>query len=392
MKTKKTKVINVLFIVPAPLGVSPGQRFRFEHYLAFLKQRDIEYTVRPYYSLKGRKMLYSTSNTFAKGISLLGGYLRRLSDVFIARRYDYIYIHREDVPLGLPIFAWVVSKILKKKIIYDFDDAIWIPAMSDYNQKFSFLKCFSNVSKICRWAHIVSVGNSYLQEYARGFAKNVVVIPTVVNTDTVHGVVQDQDTDFPAIGWTGSFSTLTYLRIVLPVLQELQEEIDFTFYVIADRDPRLQLRNYKFVKWSAETESADLLRFHIGLMPLSDDKYSQGKCGFKAIQYMALGMPAIVSPVGVNKKIVDNAKNGFICSSKEEWKQAIKQLLKDRSLRKKMGAAARVKIENNYSINATKELFLNLFSSTKTTELPLVRSMETTKAIIGVITFVFSIL
>ena len=92
----------------------------------------------------------------------------------------------------------------------------------------------------------MSVGNSYLKEYADRYNKNVVVIPTVVNTDTVHKSVQKHETNHPAVGWTGSFSTLPYLNMVLPVLKELQEEIDFTFYVIADKDPQLALKNYQF--------------------------------------------------------------------------------------------------------------------------------------------------
>jgi glycosyltransferase involved in cell wall biosynthesis len=363
MRTEKSKVISVLFIVPAPLGVSPGQRFRFEHYLPFLEEKGIYYRVSPYYSLRGRKALYSKSNIAGKVFGILRGFLKRVGDLFTIWKYDYVYIHREDVPFGPPFFAWTARKVFKKKIIYDFDDAIWIPLMSDYNQKFSFIKFFGNVAKICKWSHIVSVGNDYLKEFAANYNQNVVVIPTVVNTDTVHGAVQNQETERPAVGWTGSFSTLPYLNMVLAVLQQLQEEIDFTFYVIADKDPQLALKKYVFVKWTAETETEDLLKFHIGIMPLTDDKYSKGKCGFKAIQYMALGMPAIVSPVGVNIRIVNDGTNGFICESELKWKEYLRQLLKDTQLRKSMGEAARYKIEKSYSISATKLIFLNLFKS-----------------------------
>lgn len=362
-KTGVKEKKSILFLVPSPLGISPGQRFRFEQYLYELNEAGITYSVRPFLSLRGRKHLYSERNIPGKISAILGGYWRRMKDLFIIHRYQFIYIHRWAATAGPPFFEWVIAKVLRKKIIYDFDDAIWINE-SIYNKKYLSVKFLGKVATICKWSYEVSVGNSYLYDFAAKYSKNVIVIPTVVNTETLHARLQNHFVERPSVGWTGSFSTLQYLDIILPVLKELQEKIDFTFYVIADRDPALPLKNYVFIKWKAETEREDLLKFHIGLMPLTDNEYSKGKCGFKAIQYMSLGMPAIVSPVGVNKKIVDNGENGFICSTPQEWKDRIEQLLKDPLLRDKMGKEARMKIEKNYSVNSTKEIFLNLFSDT----------------------------
>jgi glycosyltransferase involved in cell wall biosynthesis len=190
----------------------------------------------------------------------------------------------------------------------------------------------------------------------------VVIIPTVVNTETVHNGIQEQRTDHPAVGWTGSFSTLPYLDITLPVLKELQEQIDFEFVVIADKDPQLSLKRYRFIRWSRQSEMADLLQFHIGIMPLHDDEISRGKCGFKAIQYMSLGIPAVVSPVGVNTKIVQDGVNGFVCATNDEWKRRLGELLRDPALRERMGLAAHASIEKNYSVKATGRIFLDLFN------------------------------
>jgi len=363
MNESAGKEKSVLFLVPSPLGISPGQRFRFEQYLPELEKMRISYSVRPFLSLRGRKHLYSEGNILGKVSAMFGGYWRRIKDMFIVHRYDYVYIHRWATTAGPPVFEWIVAKIFRKKIIYDFDDAIWLNE-STYNKKFLSVKFLSKVAKICRWAYTVTVGNSYLYDFAVRFNKNVIIIPTVVNTKTVHAVKQEHNVVRPNVGWTGSFSTLQYLEIILPALKQLQERIDFTFYVIADRDPKLPLKKYVFIKWNAETETEDLLKFHIGLMPLTDNEYSKGKCGFKAIQYMALGMPAVVSPVGVNKKIIDDAKNGFFCSSQQEWENRIERLLKDSSLRRQIGEAAREKIEVSYSVDATKTFFLRLFGET----------------------------
>lgn len=352
---------RVYFIVPAPVGISPGQRFRHEHYLSILQENNIYFHLSSFYSLASWKALYTHGNKFKKIISVFSGFLKRTIDLFRIVRYQYVYIYREAAPLGPPVFEWIIAKLLRKKIIYDFDDAIWIPVTSEYNTLVRKFRSFYKVAKICKWAYKVSVGNQFLQQFAKQYNPNTVLVPTVVNTDKSHNKVQDQQTSSPAIGWTGSFSTLRYIDIILPVLRQLQMQYDFLFVVIADKDPQLDLKKYKFIKWNKQTEANDLLNFHIGVMPLYDDDISKGKCGFKAIQYMSLGIPAMVSPVGVNSEIVDEGINGFLCATETDWKIKLEKLLMDSALRKELGESARRKIQAQYSVEATTTTFLNLF-------------------------------
>lgn len=292
---------------------------------------------------------------------MAGGYKRRFMDLFLLRKYEYVYIHRWAATAGPPVFEWIIAKLFRKKIIYDFDDAIWVKE-SAYNQRYLAFKFLGKVSKICRWSYKITVGNAFLQAYASRYNKQVEVLPTVVNTDSVHHVLQQQDVLRPAVGWTGSFSTLQYLAPLVPVLQRLQEKTDFMFYVIADRDPQLPLKNYRFIRWGSTTEIASLLHFHIGLMPLTDNDITRGKCGFKAIQYMSLGIPAIVSPVGVNPEIVDDGINGFVCTTEQEWEQRLEYLLQNKGVRKEMGEKARQKIVRAYSAVSKEKQFLELFA------------------------------
>lgn len=359
---KKSRKKAIYFIVPAPLGISPGQRFRFEHYLSLLQVNNIKYKVSSFYTSTGWKNLYTPGNKLKKIASVLAGFLRRCADVFKLVSYSHIYIYREAAPIGPPLFEWVISKVLRKKIVYDFDDAIWIPVSSQYNKTISRLRNFGKTAKICKWACKISVGNKFLADYSSQYNTQVNIIPTVVDTGHVHNKLQQQMTDMPSIGWTGTFSTLKYLDIILPVLQELQASHAFKFVVIADKDPQLSLHNYQFIKWNKETESNDLLSFHIGLMPLYNDEISKGKCGFKAIQYMSLGIPAVVSPVGVNSEIVDHGVSGFICATEQEWKERLLQLLTQAKLREQMGIAARKKIQEHYSVESSVALFINLFN------------------------------
>ncbi len=360
MTNTSTKKKKILFLTPSPLGISPGQRFRFEHYLPMLKENGFEYNVRPFLSLNGRKQLYTKGNVLAKIFAILGGFWRRLGDMFLLHKYDYIYIHRWATTAGPPVFEWMIAKIFRKKIIYDFDDAIWVNE-SAYNKKYLAVKFLGKVAKICKWSHKVSVGNAYLYEFAANHNGNTFIVPTVVNTEEVHNIMQKQQVAMPAVGWTGSFSTLLYLDIIVPALQSLQTKVPFEFVVIADKDPKLPLKYYRFIKWNAETEVADLLNFHIGLMPLTDDEITRGKCGFKAIQYMSLGIATIVSPVGMNTTLITDGVDGFYATDKLGWEEKISLLLQDASLRKKLSDAARTKIEEHFSVASTKQIFISLF-------------------------------
>lgn len=355
--------MRILFLAPYPAYESPSQRYRFEHYLPSLEGHGIGYSYHPFLNKAGWNIFFSKGKYFRKIAAVSGGFIRRWMLMFKVGGFDFVYIHREAAPLGPPIFEWIIARLFKKRIIYDYDDAIWIPVASEHNKIARYIKWFSKVAAICRMSYKVSAGNEYLADYARKYCKKVKVIPTVVDTDKVHNRLQDQTVTDPTIGWTGTFSTLKYLNIVVPAIQRLQEKYSFSFIVIANKDPELPLKRYRFIKWEKETEAEDLLNIHIGVMPLHDGEIEKGKCGFKAIQYMALGIPAVVSPVGVNKDIVSDGIDGFVCNSVEEWEEKLMSLLKDPMMRQQFGAAARKKIEERYSVKATTGMFLDLFSS-----------------------------
>ncbi|UOQ76188.1 glycosyltransferase [Hymenobacter sp. 5516J-16] len=146
------------------------------------------------------------------------------------------------------------------------------------------------------------------------------------------------------------------------MLAKLEQEFDFEFRVISNQPPELQLRSLVYQPWRKETEIADLLRFHVGLMPLEDDPWAKGKCAFKALQYMALGEPALVSPVGMNTEVVQEDVNGNVCATSEQWEAALRNLLSNPAVRSRMGQAARQTVEARYSVVANRENFLALFS------------------------------
>jgi glycosyltransferase involved in cell wall biosynthesis len=271
-----------------------------------------------------------------------------------------VFIHREASPLGPPIFEWILTKVWRKKVVFDFDDAIWIPNTSQENKLAASLKAFWKIPKICKWVDTVAGGNDYLCNFAREQgAKNVLYLPTVVNTTNKYNQIkQHEEKAQVAIGWTGSHSTLKYLDALIPVLQQVESETNAQFIVIADKKPDLPLKNLVFVPWNEQTEIEDLLKIDIGLMPLTSDQWSEGKCGFKLIQYLSVGIPAIASPVGVNTRIIEEGKNGYICTNNKEWASAIKSLIADATARQKMGVYGREKMVKEYSIDYAAPVFL----------------------------------
>jgi len=354
--------VKVFFLVPYPLRNAPSQRFRVELFLPGLEKAGIKYKLQPFIDEKTLKVLYKKEYFFLKVWGTIKGFIKRFGFAFfIAPSYDYIFIHREASPIGPPFFEWWLAKVLQKKIIYDFDDAIWIPNSTSSNRFIIWLKAFWKVKYICKWASKVVGGNDYLCRYAKQFNSNVIRIPTCVDIASEHNHIKRNNGKLFA-GWTGSHSTLKYLDLLVPVIRDLQKKMDFSFLVIADKKPHLNLDDWQFIYWNFETEKEDLAKMDVGLMPLSADAWSEGKCGFKLIQYFSIGIPAIASPVGVNNEIIENGRNGFLCDSTEEWKKALSQLLSDSFLREQMGLAGRKKIEACYSIQSQAQIFLQLFS------------------------------
>lgn len=225
---------------------------------------------------------------------------------------------------------------MRKKIIYDFDDAIWL---EDPNEKGSLkarIKWKSKVKHICKWSYKVSCGNEYLAQFAIKYNKNTVVNPTTIDTD-YHKEIQLTKSDKTVIGWTGTHSTLSYLTILLPVLDELAQKYEFELLVISNQKPDFDVNYMRFIPWKKSTEIEDLNQLDIGIMPLTDDIWSQGKCGFKLLQYMAIQKAVVASPVGVNNKLINESNAGYLAESKEEWKTAIIKLLNKISHGKELG-------------------------------------------------------
>lgn len=361
MFTKPSMTKKVFILAPYPKGEAPSQRFRFEQYFDELSTQNLSIEIHPFLNDKTWKKLYKQRSFFGKAFGIIGSFWRRFLLLFHLAKADYIFIHREAAMIGPPIFEWFIAKVLRKKYIFDFDDAIWLPNYSESNAKFHRLKAYWKTKWIIKWAHTITAGNEYLKNYAVQFNKNVHIIPTTIDLVKVHNQRTSYESTKINIGWTGTHTTMHYLNELVPVLSDLEKEYQFTFTVISNQPPDFELKSLHFIKWKKETEIDDLATFTIGVMPLKDNQWAEGKCGFKGLQYMALGIPAILSPVGVNNAIIENGINGFLCSNEEEWKSQLIALFESSELRKKIGQEGHKTVHDIYSVEANLPSYKKLF-------------------------------
>ena len=350
-------------IAPYPKGEAPSQRFRYEQYLPFFEEKDWIIKYHAFHSQSSWNRLYMPGKFALKILDVFVNMFRRWLLLFRLIGAKHIFMHREMAHIGPPVFEWILVKVLRRKYHYDFDDAIWIPNYSAANAKFQVLKCYWKVPKLIKWANSVSAGNDYLVNYALQFNKNVTRIPTTIDTKNQHNVSVDHEKTPVVIGWTGTHSTMHYLDRLIPILRKLENEFEFEFRIISNKKPTYELRSLRYMDWKLETEIEDLSKIQIGLMPLVYDMWSEGKCGFKALQYMALGMACVVSPVGVNTTIVEHRKNGFVSDTEEEWENALRELLTHPELRKELGEQAKISIEEKWSVEAWKEQYALLIEN-----------------------------
>ncbi len=351
---------RLLYIAPHRPGRSPGQRFRFEQFLDCLKSNDIEVTYSFLLNAWDDYHFYHHGNYLSKVWIAVKGLLIRTFDVLRASRFDYVLVYREAHFFGTSIFERMLSR--KAVMLFDFDDAIWMNDISESNRNLSWLKNSDKTAQIVKLADLVIVGNSFLADYARRWNDNVDVIPTTIDTD-LYSYRGARETDTVVIGWIGSLTTLKHFQESVPALARVKEKYGdrISFKVIVDVDYRESRLNLVSTKWSKETEVDELLGIDIGIMPLPNNDWSKGKCGFKGIQYMSVGIATIMTPVGVNVDIISNGQNGLLATTEQEWVDCLSRLIDSPELRRQMGEAGRATVEQRFSVKSQQQHFVDSF-------------------------------
>jgi glycosyltransferase involved in cell wall biosynthesis len=346
--------VRVLALSPIP-EEGAGCRFRVSQYIPYLRDAGFDVTVSSFYSKEYFDFVYRPGNYLRKVAGFAALTLRRIDELFSMKDYDLVFLYREAIPAGPPFIERLIAG-QGIPIVYDFDDAIFLPAVSEANKAVSFLKKPDRVADILRLSTQVTVGNEFLAGYARKYNSRVTVIPTAVDTTRFvpRAVVPPEQGRKLIVGWIGSPTTFRYLESIKDVLAAVSEKHPFTLKVSgAGRPVNFPGVDVQVVPWSMADEVSLFNTCDIGVYPLTDDDWSRGKCGFKAIQCMACGVPVVAAAVGVNREIIEHGVNSMLASTRQEWIDHLSTLLTDAGLRRSMAAAGRQTIEDRYSLRVT---------------------------------------
>jgi glycosyltransferase involved in cell wall biosynthesis len=358
------EVTKVLFVGLHRPFRSPSQRYRIEQFLPALEKAKIEYDYSFILDERKDRVFYAKGRYLGKLWIVCSGLVKRLKEVFFkAKKYDYIFVQREAFMLGSAFFEKQYAK--KSNLIFDFDDAIWMLDVSPANKHLAFLKNPNKTKTIIQHAYKVVVGNEFLKNYALQFNQNVTLIPTVVDTEHYQRSLpfEEKPTRSICIGWSGSHTTIAHFKTLLPVLHKIKENFGERVYfkVIGDEQYTNDALKIKGTKWTLNSEVSDLEEIDIGVMPITKNEWSKGKCGLKGLVYMAMEIPNVMTDFGVNTEIIQHGTNGFLCSNEQQWIETLSKLITDNDLRLRIGQNGRRSTETKYSVKSHSSDFLSLF-------------------------------
>lgn len=274
---------------------------------------------------------------------------QRLAHVYQSRNHDIIWLQRELLPGYLTL-----ERMIDSPIAFDVDDAIWLTKKNSA----------SSISKIASSSTVVIAGNEYIADWFSAHAKDVVVIPTAVDIDKYYPQV-NHARNFFTIGWIGTRGNLSYLEDLSPVLGKfLKKYGDVIISIVSNSPPKLlgvPEKQIQYIPWSEMGEVESIRNMDVGIMPLPDNEWTRGKCSFKMLQYMACGIPVVVSPVGMNKLVLELDNSGFGPSSHEEWLDVLEFLYQNKTAGWEMGERGRKVIINNYSTEIVSQKLAEIF-------------------------------
>lgn len=351
---------KVLFLTKyARNGAS--SRYRTFQYLPWLERAGIECRVMPLFD--EAYLIHRYQSGRGRPQDVLRAFGRRLRALASARQFDLVVIEYELLPY-FPALPERWLNWLDVPYLVDYDDALF----HQYDQhKNGWVRRLlgQKIARVMRCAKLVTVGNAYLAAYARrAGAARVELLPTVIDLTRYPQLRVPRPPDRPfTIGWIGSPSTAAYLEAIAPALARVCRGGKGRLQLIGSGPVDLPDVPVEVLPWNDATEVNMLRHFDVGIMPLPDQLWARGKCGFKLIQYMACGLPVVASPVGVNAEIVEHGVNGFLASTEDEWVQALGSLLSDAELRERMGRAGREKVEQHYALQVTGPRLVELIES-----------------------------
>lgn len=274
------------------------------------------------------------------------------------RDFDLVFLQKKL----LGAVEWTVLRRNSRIIVYDVDDAVMFRDSKSLNP-FSRKRQMS-FARTARQADCIVAGNEYLRQFAAEENRNVILVPTSLDMSRYVEKPRGSNPGSVTLGWIGSSATLYYLERMRDVWDTIFDRFPHVkLKIVADKFFDCMRMPVIKKQWDYADEIDDLHSFDIGLMPLTDDPWARGKCGFKLLQYMAVGIPAVCSPVGVNKEIVSEGVNGFLAGNTDEWISKLSILVRDYDLRLRLGGSARERVLRNYSVEVNGKKLIRILNS-----------------------------
>jgi glycosyltransferase involved in cell wall biosynthesis len=347
--------MKVLGLTSYPVEAA-ATRYRLQQFVGPLAERGLTLTIRPFLSSSTFATFYQRRALPRTALTLVKAALRRLSDVALLKQSDVVLLQREAMIFGPPVFEWLAVRVFKRPLVLDLDDATYVSYTSPtYGKLGKALKWFSKTDELIRWARLVTCGNRAIAEYAESKGALTRIIPTVVDTNVF--VPRPRKSNTPIVlGWIGTHSTFPYLQSIFPILQDLAKRHEFSVRIVGAGMSPMSIPGVKVenLEWQLEREVEDFQSLDVGLYPIDPSLYAKkwaaGKSGFKAIQYMAVGIPFVAAPVGAMAEIGEAGVTHFHATTADEWFQVLDRLLCDPELRSTMGASGRRHVVKHYSL------------------------------------------
>jgi glycosyltransferase involved in cell wall biosynthesis len=271
--------------------------------------------------------------------------------------YDTVFIQKPLMDWPPYAFLEKIMARFNRNIIFDLDDAVYATISGESKLR------LRQVLSIASESMVVIAGSKYIAEQLESAAKRIVVLPTTVDENIFTRKSYDDHQDKVCVGWTGTSSNFRYLKGLLPVFERFGGRSDMKIKIISNKNhiPVFShIKNIEYCIWDDRSEIQDLQELDIGLMPLTDDPWTRGKCAFKLIQYMAIGIPAVASPTGTNKEILVDGVTGFFAETISQWIDIIERLSEDTSLRISIGNHARRHFLNHYSLKKNLKAMISI--------------------------------
>ncbi len=361
--------MKVLVLASYPIE-NASTRYRVAQFIEPLAAQGITLTMLPFLDSRLLSLLYKHSEWKRVTLGLMRAALRRLGAVWRAREADVLFVQREAMMFGPPIVEWLAMRVGRCPMVLDLDDATYVSYLSPtYGRWGSALKWFSKTNDLIKWAKVVTCGNRAIAEYVTARGRQATIVYTVVDTERFRPRVESNAdpsaAQVPVIGWVGTHSTYQYLTSIFPALRRLAEVHRFRFKVVGAGQEEINIPGVEVenLAWNLEREIADFQSFDIGLYPILEDAWSVGKSGFKSVQYMAVGVPFVTTPVGACAEIGTPDVTHLFATTEDEWFLALSKLLSDESLRQRMGAAGRQHAVEHYTVSAQAAKLAEVFRS-----------------------------